>query len=89
MITLDTIPPIPSVSLGRCVHKQRTGRRARLIMHEKLWLCRPRDDEQGGGGKIIAGMPMGPAGPNGSHGTHGTNGGSETEGLISGRKTSR
>ena len=59
------------------------------IVPERLWLCRPRDDEQGGGGKIIAGMPMGPAGTNGSHGTNGTHGGSETEGLISGRKTSR
>lgn len=47
-------------------------------------LCRPKDDEHGSGGKIIAGMPMSPT--NGSHGTNGT---SETVGLISGRKASR
>lgn len=45
---------------------------------------RPKDDEQGSGGKIIAGMPNSPT--NGSHGINGT---SETEGLISGRKASR
>ena len=51
-----------------------------------LLSCRPKDDEHGNGGKIIAGMPMG-SGP--ANGSHGTNGSSETEGLISGRKTSR
>ena len=56
-----------------------------MKLPENSWLCRPKDDEQGGGGKIIAGMPMA-SGPNGSTGSHG---GSETDGLISGRKTSR
>lgn len=74
------------VQSERCVQSVRCGASCVVVTPEELWsLCRPKDDEQGGGGKIIAGMPTGP-GPNGSHGV---NGGSETDGLISGRKTSR
>ena len=56
----------------------------RLRMTFCMCASSPKDDEQGSGGKIIAGMPNSPT--NGSHGTNGT---SETEGLISGRKASR
>ena len=70
---------------GCCVLSLRCGTSCVMAAPEGLWLCRPKNDEQGGGGKIIAGMPMGP----GPAGSHGVNGGSETDGLISGRKTSR